>query len=261
MTLITETQKWLEDHGFPLEMRTAVEFQTAGFGVEQSRFYVDPDTEKNREIDVEAVLSNFLGLVGVRFIVECKATKKPWVLLSSPDTVSGYGRHYAFAEMTNVAREVLVKHFGDFTRLAQKIPWINKEGLIGYSLRQAHSEKDSGYEVASSVAQACRARIRAYEKSQRIEFIFPVIVTSAPLIQCSLAHDGQLQLEEVEQGEFLFLANKFDACIRIVTANHLPAFALEAKNIGDELQKEFKDDGEQIAEARIKSQSKRGTNA
>lgn len=251
MTLITETQKWLETQGFPLEMRTAAEFRKAGFGVKQSGFYVDPEMDKNREIDVEAVLPNLLGLVSVGFIVECKATTKPWVLLSSPDTVSDYGRHYAFAEMTSVARELLIKRFVDFDRLAQKIPWINKEGLIGYSLRQAHPERDSGYEVAISLAKACSARIRTCEGRQvkQIAFMFPVIVTSAPLIQCSLAHDGQLQLEEVEQGEFLFLGSELGACIRVVTANHLPSFALEAKNIGDELQKEFKRDGEQIAQA------------
>ena len=69
----------------------------AGFEVKQSGFYADPDTDKSREIDVEALIPDLLGLVSVRFIVECKATTKPWVLLSSPDTVRDYGRHYAFA--------------------------------------------------------------------------------------------------------------------------------------------------------------------
>jgi hypothetical protein len=142
--LITETQQWLEGQGFPLEMRTAAEFRKVGFYAKQSGSYVDPDTEKNREIDVEAVLSNFSGFVGVHFMVECKATKKPWVLLSSPDTLNFYGRHLAFAEMTKVAREVILSRAHNFRRLVQKIPWFNKEGLIGYSLRQAHSEKDSG---------------------------------------------------------------------------------------------------------------------
>jgi len=149
--------------------------------------------------------------------------------------------------MTTTARELLIKRFSDFERLAAKIPWINKEGFIGYSLRQAHSEKDSGYEVAISIAKACCARVQALERQpKRIAFGFPVIVTNAPLIQCSLARDGQLQLEEVEQGEFLFLGRRLGACIRVVTANHLPVFALEAKNIADELQKEFKPEGEQI---------------
>jgi hypothetical protein len=32
----------------------------------------------------------------------------------------------------------------------------------------------------------------------------------------------------------------------VVTANNLSSFALEAKHVGDKLQKEFKADGEQI---------------
>jgi hypothetical protein len=80
-----------------LEMRTAAEFKKAAFGVKQSGFYVDPDTSKNREIDVEAWLPDFLGLVRVGFIVECKPTTKPCVLLSSQDTVSDNGRHNANA--------------------------------------------------------------------------------------------------------------------------------------------------------------------
>jgi hypothetical protein len=254
LTLIDKTREWLESQGFPLEMRTAAEFQKAAFGVKQSGFYVDPDTKKNREIDVEAWLPNFLGLVSVGFIVECKATTKPWVLLSSQDTVSDYGRHYALAEMTTTARQLLQKRFEDFDRIVRKIPWLKKDGLIGYSLRQAHSDKDSGYEAAISIAKACMARVRDFEKEKyvgqpkRIAFVFPVIVTNAPLIQCSIAEDGHLALKEVEQGEFLFLDNGFGACIRVVTANHLPVFVQEAKNIGEEIQKEFKSEGEETVQ-------------
>jgi hypothetical protein len=249
LTLISETEKWLETQGFPLEMRTAAEFRKVGFEVKQSGFYVDPDMNKSREIDVEALLPDLLGLVSVRFIVECKTSSKPWVLLSSPDTLRDYGRHFALAEMTKTARALLVQRFSDLDRLSAKIPWIKKDGLVGYSLRQAHSEKDSGYEAAISIAKACSARVRALETHiKRIGFVFPVIVTNAPLIQCSLAHDGQrLQLEEVGQGEFLFLERGFNACIRVVRINQLPSFALEAKKIGDVLQQEFKSEGEQIA--------------
>jgi hypothetical protein len=247
LTLISETQKWLETQGFPLEMRTAAEFRKAGFHVRQSGFYVDPDSGKNREIDVEAVVANYRGLVGVEFIVECKASTKPWVLLSSPDTLSNYSMAFSLASMTGTARHALIKHLeDDFHGFVGKIPWMKKEGLAGYSLRQAHSEKDSGYEAAIGVAKACSSRIGEEPSQKRIEFVFPVIVTNAPLIQCSLPTDGQLQLEEVPQGEFLFLSGQFASCIRVVTENYLPVFAKEAKSIADELQKEFNADGERL---------------
>jgi len=181
--------------------------------------------------------------------MECKATTKPWVLLSSKDTLSDYGRDDAFAEMTPETRSLLEKRLTDLERLAGTIPWINKKGLIGYSLRQAHSEKDSGYEAAITIAKACMARIKVSQAlPPSFAFVFPVIVISAPLIQCSLAPNGQLHLEEVEQGEYLFLSSRFGSCIRIVTANYLPAFATTARRIGDQLQQEFAADAAEITE-------------
>ena len=61
-------------------MKTAAAFRHAGFEVRQCSHYVDPDTGKSREIDVLARDPDFLGIVDIQFAVECKASKKPWVL-------------------------------------------------------------------------------------------------------------------------------------------------------------------------------------
>lgn len=255
MTLIGETQKWLESQGFPLEMRTAAEFKKAGFYVHQAGLYVDPETQKNREIDVEAIVANFEGLVQVRFIVECKTTTKPWVLLCSEDnSITGYARHDVFSAMSKLAHKSLYDRRRDWDRIAKKVPWLYKEfDLVGYALKQTHSDKDTGYAAAMSVAKACAARVnegRALneDRPQQVGFGFPVIVTTAPLVKCWLQDDGHLQLKEVNQGEFLFLEGGFTFCIRVVTAPHLPAFALEAKSIADELRKEFRPEAEQWLE-------------
>jgi hypothetical protein len=242
MSLIPKIREWLDSQGFPLEMRAAAAFRKAGFEVRQSTVYTDPDTTKIREIDVEADDPDHLGFVSIRFTLECKAGGKPWVLLCSDDTVSNYNRVFAFAASSVTGRQELVNAmYGDVEGLFARIPWVNKQGLVGYSLRQAHSEKDNAFEAAVSVSKACNAYIRQYERTHRpwIGFAFPVIVVESPLIRCWLTGDGEIQLEETNEGEFLFLPD-FGACIRVITADHLPTFAAKAKQVAHQLRKEFK---------------------
>jgi hypothetical protein len=56
-------KKWLVESDYPLlrEMEVAARFRRGGFGVSQSDFYVDPDTEKPREIDVVAEMMDLVG--------------------------------------------------------------------------------------------------------------------------------------------------------------------------------------------------------
>jgi hypothetical protein len=251
LTLIPNVRKWLDEQGYPLEMRAAAAFRKAGFEVRQSTVYTDPDTTKSREIDVEADDPDYRGVVNIRFVLECKAGGNPWVLLCSHDTVSNYNRAFAFAASSVNGRHQLIDAMSrDFAAFFARIPWADKNGLVGYSLRQAHSQKDTAFEAAVSVSKACNAFIQEYEakRSPWLGFAFPVIVVESPLIRCWLTSDGEIQMEETSEGEFLFLPN-FGACIRVITANHLPTFATEAKRVAGELREEFKSYEEDALEA------------
>src|SRR5689334_18263963 len=127
--MIAKVREWLEMQGFALEMRTASAFRKAGFdNVRQSSIYVDVKTGKPREIDVLAhdMGGNAArGIIDIRFFVECKSSKKPWVLLCSPEVLV-YNRFFTFAAMSEKAREVLIHHhngarFGDET-LFDRLP-------------------------------------------------------------------------------------------------------------------------------------------
>jgi hypothetical protein len=100
LTMIPKVREWLEKQGFALEMQAASAFRAAGFDVKQSSYYTDAETQKPREIDVQAQLRSFSGLVDVKFVVECKSGSKPWVLLCSPDTLERYHRMFAFAALS-----------------------------------------------------------------------------------------------------------------------------------------------------------------
>ena len=68
---------WLNKQGYPLEMEVAKSFQEAEFQVSQSEYYIDPESEDSREVDVVASASKsyFRKVVKIKFIVECKVSK------------------------------------------------------------------------------------------------------------------------------------------------------------------------------------------
>lgn len=75
---------WLERTGLPLELDAVSRLQAAGFVVEHSPVFADPQSEKGREIDVVASTRDPLGLLYLFVVAECKATPNPWVVLVDP---------------------------------------------------------------------------------------------------------------------------------------------------------------------------------
>ena len=251
--MIPKVKEWLEKQGFLLEMKTAAAFRHARFEVRQSSHYVDPDSGKSRKIDALAHDPDFLGIVDIQFPVECKASKKPWVLLCSAETLSGYNRLFAFAPMSDSCRRVFAERL---VELLDKIPWLKKDLFAGYSFRQAHADHslDPAYSATMSVAKASDDLVRdasaPYKRPYSVAF--PVIVVDSPLLQCSLAPDGSIGLEEVAQGEFLFFADlprSFGSCGRVVSAAYLTEFAIEGKQVANRIRDELKDEEAKVRES------------
>lgn len=102
-----------------------------------------------------------VGVVDITFIVECKSTKKkPWVLLCSPDTLVGYNRFFAFGVLSEQSINVMADRVME---LVDTLPWLRKDGLVGYGVRQALSNSDVSYAAAISVAKACDSWIHRPE--------------------------------------------------------------------------------------------------
>ena len=241
---LPKVRDWLERTGFPLEMAAAASFRRAGFFVRQSSTYSDPQTEKSREIDVLASDSDYLGDFETSFVIECKASQKPWVVLKSADAMSGYNRLFAFAVMTQVARVAVGKALDQGAPVSR---FIQREDSGGYGLRQAFSDDaDHAYTAAFSVLKACHGltTARAPRVAEEKQVAFPVIVVDAPLFDCSLQEDGTLALAEVLESEFLFTAHvptRLGCCIRIVTKQHLEAFSKHARSIAQAIRDDVAD--------------------
>ena len=91
-----KVKEWICTSGFSLEMEAANAFRAAGFDVTQSAIYSDPQTAKGREIDVLARDPDFVGIITISFVLECKSSTKPWVVLLPENGSVLYNRLLTF---------------------------------------------------------------------------------------------------------------------------------------------------------------------
>lgn len=237
--------EWLKTTGFPLEMEAASAFRKAGFDVRQSATFPDPQSDKGREIDVLAEDPDLIGIIEVSFVIECKSSSKPWVVFTSDDALSNYNRLFAFGVTSIAAREVLANRFTDLPLLGR---YIKRPQQGGYGFRQAlGKESDPAYTAAIGALKASHgvAQDRSSSSIPRFAFAFPVIVIDSPLFECSRKENGELELTEVSNSEFLFSAHIPDhigCCIKVITKEHLPTFANWAKNLANTIREELKNE-------------------
>ncbi len=237
--------QWLDRTGFPLEMEAASAFRRAGFEVRQSFTYPDPQSEKGREIDVLATQPDFMRVIEISFIVECKASPNPWVVLTSEDALRNYNRLFAFAITSNAARRVLAERWQQ--GLGKILPHIERPSRGGYGFRQAFAkDNDPAYSAAIAVMKASQGVAKDREGMPKLAFAFPVIVVDAPLFECSLAENNSgLNLEEVEQSNFLFSVHtpqEIGCCVKVVTRRKLNSYAGWAKELADTITMELKEE-------------------
>lgn len=228
--------KWLQDQGYPLEMRSAAEFRAAGFIVRQSQHYMDAESGKSRETDVVCLAKDQLGVALIRFVVECKATGKPWVVLSSPYTLDSYNRLFALGHLSAPFREVLIDLTMNDRGALSALKWFKKDGRVGFNVVQAFSKgEDAPFTAAMSVV---KASLWLHEDGAKFTASFPVIVVDAPLYEGYLGEAGEILLQRVDEAEYFFGAHvgmAHPTCVRIVSKDALPRFSVSAKNEADEL--------------------------
>lgn len=212
-------------------MRVASELRKTGLWVRQSTHYVDSDTGKSREIDVLATESDRTGLLDINFVVECKNSTKPWVLFTSPHTLTKFNSLFAFGVCSRAALAALANP--SFEHLEKSLAWIRKDGRVGYNLTPAFtSGEDTAFNAAYGVTKAALFLMRKPEGRQPepLVFAFPSIVIGSPLFECYLSEQGEMRIDEVTDGWLFFSAripNFTGTCIRIVSEAGLKKYALE----------------------------------
>lgn len=249
-TLHTKLSKWLNSNGYPLEMLVAsIVRKHTNFSIRQGWHYVDSESGDSREIDIVCTAEDTYGTVEINFVIECKATKKPWVIFTSEDANASYNRLSSFGLFSTVARKALAEQlFPRSLDMADEyidsslIPWFKKDGLIGYSIAQAfEGNKDVPYNASLSTIKAATWLIdnslwRDHCKDRPYAISFPIIVTSSPLFECTLGEDGEPILSEISHGYLFFkqyVKESSPTCISIVTESYLETFIKECQTVAN----------------------------
>ncbi|WP_353073840.1 hypothetical protein [Tunturiibacter gelidiferens] len=250
--MLDEVKKWLTEQGYPLEMRAAKIFRKAGFEVQQAQLYTDDEAGKRREIDLIAMSPDHVGLTQIAFTIECKSSKKPWILFSSGNNL-GQNVYWTYCLMNQATRSVMASiGWDDLSEsdLAPESPfekfrWLRKSVDTAFSIRQAFNDKDVAYAAVVSSIKAASHLLRAERSSKlpNFRFIFPVVVIDSPLLLCKLGEMGDPELTQVSSGEILFTnpdRNEDMTCVRITTIDELPNLLNEAKIEIKQIRKEFR---------------------
>jgi hypothetical protein len=217
--LKSKLTEWLGEQGYPLEMQVASAARKfTHFDIRQGWHYKDPECGTSREIDIICTVCDPRGIAEINFVIECKATTKPWILFSSDDASSSYHRLSSFGLFSTEAHSSvagsLFPSISDIKTdydVAKAIPWLWKEGIVGYSLTQAFDgNKDIPY-IASLSAVKAAIWLLSNSLWQTTEYrpyaiSFPIIVTSSPLFECSTNRSGDPVLNEINHGYLLFQA-------------------------------------------------------
>lgn len=241
--MLNKVLEWVKKTGFPLEMEASSAFRAAGFEIRQSFTYPDPQSEKGREIDVLAQDPDLIGVIDISFVLECKSSPKPWVVLTSKDALANYNRLFAFAITSEDVKSALVSKS---YREEGLLSYLQRPSKGGYGFRQAlGNNNDVAYAAAIGALKACKGVVanRATSSFPHLAFAFPVIVVDSPLFECTLEEDGELHIQEVEESDFLFSAHIPDevgCCIKVIRKEMLTQFAVDAKQLANTIRQSLK---------------------
>jgi hypothetical protein len=253
--LLDEARKWISEQGYPLEMRAARIFRDGGFDVQQAQLYTDQESEKRREIDLIAISPDYVGVTHVAFAIECKSSKKPWVLFTS-NVGPGQGIFWTYSLMSESARKVLADRSSNdpdnkseppYLAMFDRLQWLRKKPETAYAFRQVFTDKDTAYAALLSSIKAASHVVNT-ERSGNFSYFrlaFPLVVIDSPLLLCGLNSENEPEIREVESGEVLFTnpdSTGDSTCIRIVTIEGLSNFVSEARIEIQKLRNEFKTD-------------------
>jgi hypothetical protein len=169
----------------------------------------------------------------VHIVAECKASSHPWIVLVSADLLRDRDRFQILGVLSHEASEVMRKMPEGMMRF---LPWVDSPDACGYAFRKAlGSGRDDGYAAAMSVCKAAQWAVHNHQGDRRelppLSIAFPLIVVDAPILECHLAANGDIELNQVTHAEFLFEDHAvYDtvARVRVVQIDALQQFVLDA---------------------------------
>jgi hypothetical protein len=196
---------WLHGQGFGLEYSVARAFRANGFRATQGLTYRDPETRKLRDVDVhaQALLASVrdtplpFALPNIAAVVECKRSKAPWLVLTTPDR--DFGKQPSVPIATAELRRALDGH------PVVMLDTLKRPSPTPFNVLQSHAEPSNDSNPAYAACnQAVSSCIGMIEEGAGHMLAYPVVVTDAPLFSVSYGEDGSEQVDEAEWARVLW---------------------------------------------------------
>ncbi len=215
---------WLNETGFPLEMRTARQFQQHDlmgiWEIWPNSTYTDSNTGSMREIDIDAYRfaeHNDPSEISIGFevVCECKATANPWVVLvetfeeNTRPLASSIGKWPLMHKVGGEPLKCNLTHINFMSYGAATLPVVNRPGYGAVEAFRKPGEKNSANDA---IRQVIDALIGVQSKlaipslpTIVVMYYFPIIVTTSPLFEATLAADGRATvIRQVSRTSVLF---------------------------------------------------------
>lgn len=226
-----ELRRWFNGTGLPLEISVARSLFQAGFGTLHSAVYLDPEVEKGREIDVLAYKTDPSGCFSAFIVVECKASDKPWIVLTNRHQ---YGEYTALS-LSLMSQRARHSRGEEIFESLDAFNSIFGKSNGGYALKQAFSgQNDQAYVACMSALKASVALVS--RKNDDLSFAFPVIVVDSPIYEYSESEAGEQFFKEVTSSFFEFSAyldTYVRTLIRVVSKGAIEKHALQVRAIAE----------------------------
>lgn len=232
----SKLMEWLNRHGYQLEMKLGKKMKEANFFTRNSVYYIDQDSNKFREIDVISQYKEHTGLLNIFFVFECKSSKSnPYVLFTSEDTLHYRNKLFSFSYNSEESRDFLIEKDDEI----ENIPWLNKEGRIGYNFVQGFKDNQSDtYQAVTGVLKASKYILNSIRFSDAYNFVFPIILVEGELFECYLDVNSETRFEEIQRGfllEDISIEDSYSPCILVMKYDFLDSFLEEAYKLTEEL--------------------------
>jgi hypothetical protein len=266
---------WLEEQGYPLEMRVASILHNVGFRVVQSEYFVDPDSGDARELDVVAFKQVVIekALFRISLLIECKrSVDKPWLLFTSDKARLADPARVVQRAANSLGRRFLEDVSGNAD--VQKLSLLSLPERSAYGVTQAFTTgKDTCYSAVTSVSKATLATVaklddRREADSRSLNFfrrerdifsiVLPVVVVDGKLFEVHLDKSGSMHVDEINSGTLLWrnpVVGMPHTIVNIVSAANFENFSNDARASIDCL---FTLAGKQLLESVNRSIEKEG---
>ncbi|RGL29736.1 hypothetical protein DXC69_24670 [Paenibacillus polymyxa] len=228
--------EWLNRHGYSLEMKLGKRMNEANYFTRNSAYYIDQDTNKFREIDVIAQYKEITGFLNISFVFECKSSKSnPYVLFTSADTLNYRNKLFSFSYNSDSSKGILLEKGDEI----ESIPWLNKEGRVGYHFVQGFKDNQSDtYQAVTGVLKASKYILDSIKYPDAYNFVFPIILVEGELFECYLDENNEARFETIQRGfllEDISIENSYSPCILVMKFDFLDSFLEEAYELTEKL--------------------------